>query len=394
VHRLRTGLAVAGTAIGVAGVLVLTAIAEGARSRVLDELESLGGDALIITPSPVDARTRLLRGGSSARRSLLRGDAGSIASGSLAIRRAVPVVDGTRLVRNGTVRDAISVIGTTPEWQAARRFQLAAGRFFTAAENDALARVAILGMDARISLFPDTADPIGRTIRIGTVPFVVTGVLAAKGMSASGTATEDDRIVIPLETAMRRVFSVDRLAMIVVESVSPASLTAAAGDAAAILRVRHGIAPGERDDFVIESQRALLSARLDSDTSFRRLLAGLGLLSLLVAGVGILSVMLLSVRERRSEIGLRLAVGARWSDLILQFMAEAIALAAGGVIAGVPLGAGAALLTSAATSWDARVSAGVVGVSIVAAIATGTFAGVLPAWRAAGLDPVDALRSD
>jgi putative ABC transport system permease protein len=392
-HRMRTGLAVAGTALGVAGVLVLTAVAGGARARVLDQLEALGGDALIITPAPVDGRTRMLRGGSSAGRSLLPGDAGSLATGSLAIDRAIPIVDGGRLVRNGAVRGGITVVGTTPEWQDARRFELAAGRFFTAAENEARARVAVLGMAARTRLFPDTVDPVGRTIRIGTALFTVAGVLAAKGMSASGTATEDDRIVIPIGTAMRRVLSVDRLTMIVLEASSSSALSTAADEAAAILRVRHGLPPGARDDFAIESQRALLSARLESDASFRWLLAGLGLVSLLVAGVGILSVMLLAVRERRGEIGLRRAVGARPSDVLLQFLAEALAIAGGGVVVGVPVGAAAALVISAATSWEARVSAGVLGVSIAAAILTGTCAGVLPAWRAAGLDPVDALRS-
>lgn len=393
-HRVRTALAVIGTAIGVAGVLVLVAVGDGARARVLDRLEALGGDVLFVTSAPVDGRTRLLRGGTVAGRSILPGDAGSLQSGSAAIRRAVPIVDGTRLVRNGTVRDAITVIGTTPEWRSVLRFELAAGRFFTAAENETLARVAVLGMDARVGLFPDTADPIGRTIRIGTVPFRVTGVLAAKGMSASGTATEDDRVVIPLGTAMRRLLSVDRPGMIVIEATSPALLTAAADDATAILRVRHGIAAGERDDFVIDSQRALLGASLDSNASFRRLLTALGLLSLLVAGVGILSVMLLSVRERRSEIGLRMAVGARRADVVLQFLAEAVALAAGGVLAGIPLGAAAAVAVSAATTWDARVSTGTIAVAVLAAMATGVGAGVLPAWRAAILDPADALRSN
>jgi putative ABC transport system permease protein len=394
VHRVRTGLAVAGTAVGVAGVLVLTAVGDGARIRVLGELESLGGDALIITPAPVDGRTRLLRRGSATGRSLLPGDAASLESGSLAIHRAVPIVDGTRLVRNGTVRDAITIVGTTAAWQAARRFDLVAGRFFTASENERRERVAVLGMDARTRLFADTTDPIGRTIRIGKVPFTVTGVLGAKGMSASGTATEDDRIVIPLETAMRRVLSVDRPKMIVVEAVSSRALDEAAAEAAAILRVLHGIPAGEKDDFVIQSQRALLEARLDSEASFRRLLAGLGLLSLLVAGIGILSVMLLSVRERRGEIGLRVAVGGRRSDLIVQFLAEALWLAGGGLLVGIPVGAAAAVITSAMTAWDARVSAGTIVVTVVAALVTGAGAGVLPAWRAACLDPVDALRSD
>lgn len=393
-HRLRATLAVAGSAVGVAGVLLVTAVGEGARNELMGRLDSLGRELLIVTPAPVDGRTRLLRGGSGAERSLVLDDAVALSHGSSTIRRAVPVVDGGRVVRAGRRRTPMTILGSTTDWPAVRRFALADGRFFNRAEEDTDARVAVLGADARAGLFADSTDAVGRTIRIGNVPFLVIGVLAPKGMSAGGTATEDDRIIVPIGTAMRRLLGVDYLRMILVEAVSPAALDDAGSHAADILRARHSLPAGRRDDFVIESQRALLDAGTGAQTTFRRILAGLGILSLVVAGIGLMAVMLLSIRERRTEIGLRVATGARRSDILVQFLAEASMLAAGGAVAGLPLGLGAAAITSAATAWTVRVSAVTLSTAMAAAVITGIASGSVPAWRAAVMDPIDALRSD
>lgn len=320
-------------------------------------------------------------------------DAAAILHGTGAVVRVAPAQDLAMVAKFGATTSPVTVLGTTPEWRAIRQFPLAAGRFFTDAENLGRARVAVLGSDARANLFPDSMDPVGRTIRLGRVPFEVVGVLASKGVSVDGSATEDDRIVVPLETAPHRLFNLEWVKTIYIEAADPSAVPAAEREAAAILRARHDIRAGERDDFAMQNQRVLLAAELAARTSFQRLITGLGLLSLLVGGVGILSIMLLSVRERRGEIGLRVAVGARRRDLLAQFLAEAAVLAVAGGTLGVLLGMGAARLVSTATAWDARVSAATLALAIGSAVAVGVLSGALPAWRAAALDPIEALRS-
>lgn len=292
------------------------------------------------------------------------------------------------------VRTPTTVLGTTPNWQAIREFPLARGRFFTEGEAARRARVAVLGADVHTSLFPDSVDPLGKTIRVGIVPLKVVGVLASKGVSVDGAASEDDRIVVPLETAMRRLFNVDYIKMIYLEASNAAATAEAEVEVASILRARHDVRTGVSDGFMIQNQRLLLDAELAAQTSFQRLIMGLGFLSLIVGGIGILSIMLLSIRERRAEIGLRVAVGARRADIVTQFLAESLVLAATGGVIGMALGSGAARLVSATTRWNARVSAVPLGVALLSAVAVGLLFGVLPALRAAKLDPIEAIHAE
>jgi putative ABC transport system permease protein len=393
-HRLRTALAVAGTAVGVAGVLVLTAIGEGARAEVIRQIESLGRNVIVIAASRVDSRAgRAIQGGGWTRK-LQVSDAAAILQGTSTVLRAAPLQQGGMTSKYGPIQSPTTIIGTTPEWREIRQFELTAGRFFTADENVHRQRVAVIGSDVRKNLLPDSVNPLGRMIRIGRVPFQVVGVLVSKGVSVDGNASEDDRIIIPLETALNRLFNLDYLQMIYLEAASSAVMSEAQEEAAAILRVRHDVPAGGRDDFVIQNQRVLLETQLATQTSFQRLIMGLGFLSLTVGGVGILSIMLLSVRERRREIGLRVAVGARRTDIAAQFIAEALILAGSGGALGILLGMGLASIVSSATSWAARVSEGTLLVAIVSAVAIGVVFGVFPAWRAATMDPIRALQAE
>jgi putative ABC transport system permease protein len=393
-HRMRTALAVAGTMVGVAGVVVLTAIGTGARGQVLDRIDSLGRNMLVVSAAKVEARGGRTRQGVGWIKTLQVDDARAILSGSGAVVRAAPADYRALSAKFGRISNRTTVLGTTPDWLAIRRFALAQGRFFTEAENAARTRVAVLGWDARANLFPDSVNPVGRTIRIGSVMFEVIGVLASKGVSVEGTATEDDRIIVPLETALRRLFNVDYVKLIYLEATSADATGSAGDDAAAILRVRHDLPAGGRDDFTIQNQRVLLAAELAAKTSFQRLIMGLGFLSLVVGGVGILSIMLLSVRERRNEIGLRIALGARRRDLLVQFLAEALMLAGAGGVLGMLLGVAGAALVSSATAWDARVSGTAIVIAVSSVVAIGIGFGVLPAWRAARLEPIAALQAE
>ncbi|HJR63129.1 MAG TPA: ABC transporter permease [Gemmatimonadaceae bacterium] len=391
-HRARTGLAVVGAAVGVAGVLVLTAVGQGARGQVLRRIDRLGRNLLVVTAArmePIAGRTLVGEGWTQ---TLRPDDADALVRGSRVLLRAAPAQEQGTIASAGAIMNPTTVMGTTSDWLAIRHFPLVAGRFFTDDENAARSRVAVLGADARASLFADSTDPIGRVIQVGRVPFEVVGVLGRKGVSVDGAATEDDRIIVPIETALERVFGLDYLKVIYVQVASASAMQLGVEEAAAILRARHDLPVGANDDFTIQNQRALMEAELATQASFQRLVTGLGLLSLVVGGVGILSIMLLSVRERRAEIGLRVAVGARRQDIVWQFLAESLILSVAGGALGIGLGVGAAALVASSTAWEARVTQLALGVAIGATVAIGLGFGVIPAWRAARLDPVDALR--
>jgi ABC-type antimicrobial peptide transport system permease subunit len=392
-NRLRTALAVGGTAIGVAGVLALTAIGEGARAAVIRRIEGLGRNMLVVTAGKMDSRAGRTLTGEGWTRQLRVEDVTAIETASRHVVRAAPGQDRGLLAKFGPIQNPATVLGTTPEWQQIRQFPLAAGRFFTEEENRARARVAVLGWATRMALFPDSVRPVGSSIRIGRIPFEVVGVLASKGTSVDGSATEDDRIVVPLETALRRVFNTEYLKVIFLEVRATASMSDAQEEVAAILRERHDIPPGSRDDFSIQNQRVLIAAELATQASFQRLIMGLGFLSLLIGGAGILSIMLLSARERRPEIGLRVAVGAGRPDIAVQFLAEAMLLAAAGGVAGIVVGIGAAELVASLTALEARVSGRTLLVAVGAVAGIGLCSGVYPAWRAASVDPIEALQS-
>jgi len=392
-NPIRTALAIGGTAVGVAGVLLVTAIGEGARAAVIRRIEGLGRNMLVVTAGKMDTRAGRTLTGEGWTRELRVGDAAAIEQGSRHVLRAAPGQDRGLRAKFGPFQSPATVLGTTSDWQRIRQFPMAEGRFFRPGENQARERVAVLGWAVRVSLFPDSARPVGSTIRIGRVPFEVVGVLAAKGVSVDGSATEDDKIIVPLETALHRLFNTEYLKVIFLEVRESSSMADAEEEVAAILRERHDIPAGAKDDFSIQNQRVLLAAELATQVSFRRLIMGLGFLSLLVGGVGILSIMLLSAKERRPEIGLRVAVGARRPDIAVQFLAEAVLLAAGGGAAGVLAGLGAAELVSSVTAWEARVSGRTLLVALGSVAAIGLCFGVYPAWRAASVDPIEALQS-
>jgi putative ABC transport system permease protein len=387
-------LAVAGAAVGVCGVLVLNAVGEGARIAVIRRIEQLGPNVLVVLTSNLEARAGRSRRGVMVSKKLSADDAAAILRAAPAVVHVAPAQDRDMLVKHGAVQATASVLGTTPDWLEIRQFTLTDGRFFTHRENTDRSRVAVLGADVRQDLFADSLSPLGRIIRIGRIPFTVVGVLARSGTSVTGASSEDRRIVVPLETAMRRVFNVEYIKMVYVQADRASALSEAETQTGAVLRFRHDIGRGERDDFVVQNQRVLLSAELAAQTSFQRLITGLGFLALIVGGVGILSIMLLSVRERRREIGLRIAVGARRRDIGLQFLMEALVLAGAGGAAGLVLGYAVASVVSSATRWDARVSELALVVAVASVFILGIGAGVLPARRAAALDPIDTLQAE
>lgn len=393
-HRARTILALSATAAGVAAVLTMVAIGEGARRDVVARIQAVGRNVLVVNAAPAQRRAgrRPVRGATV--ETLTVRDAQAIAARSGFVVRVAPSQDIAKQITHLDRSTTATVRGTTPEYERIRAFSTATGRFFTAEENRAGLRVAVLGSQVAERLFPD-GDPVGQVVRIGRVPFAVIGVLVARGLSVDGSAEEDNQVVVPIQAALRRLFNVGYLRMIYLEVSNPALMDQAAEEVAVILRDQHRLSRHDRpDDFAIQNQRVIIEAELATVASFRRMIAGMGSMALVVGGIGILSIMLLSVRERRSEIGLRIAVGARRRDIWLQFVVEAIALAVAGGLVGLLIGLTSTWVVSASTGWNAILTWTPVVVALSAASTIGLMSGVYPAFRAAALQPIDALRAN
>jgi putative ABC transport system permease protein len=285
-------------------------------------------------------------------------------------------------------------MATSPDWLSIRDFRLVEGRFFTAAEDESRERVAVLGAEPRRLLFPDAASPVGRFIRLGDVPFRVVGVLEAKGLSASGTATEDDKVMIPFGTGRMRLFGTDAVKALYVELADRGADGVAEEEVASVLRAQRELGRRGGPALRIDGQRVLMEARLAAQAPLRRMLFALGGFSLTVAAVGAMATMLLSVRERQREIGLRIAVGARRRDLVVQFLTEALALAVVGGAIGVLLGTGVATMLGRWTRWELATSARTILVAAGGTMLIGVLSGVIPAVRAARLDAIDSLRAE
>ena len=314
-------MALSGTAVGVGAVLVMTAVGEGAEDQVISEIEALGRNLLVVSSGDaprVPWRQRTLPRVTT----MTLDDADAIRSQATEAGLVAPAQDRVRRAKYGTISTMTKVMGTTPAYEEVRDFRAIQGRYFTEEENRTSARVAVLGSRVRELLFPDE-DAVGKTVRLGRIPFLVIGVLESKGATVDGLSEEDNQVLIPIQTAMRRAFNLDYIKMIYVQVRDGDRMQVAEEQIGDILRTRHRTAElGRVDDFAIQNQRLILAVRLETLASFRKMILGLGAVALFVGGVGILSIMLLSVRERRNEVGLRIAVGARKKDILIQFLVE------------------------------------------------------------------------
>jgi len=387
-HKLRTGLMLLGIVVGVAAVVAMVAIGQGTRAEVLRKVESMGAN--LLTVSAGQLRFQAGRQAGATAITLTERDARAIAEEVPHVASLAPAQSKKLSVKFEEMSTTTTVVGTTPEFQVVRNLHPIAGEFFDDDQVRGSARVAVLGQTVVLNLFPGR-DPIGETIRIANVPFLVTGVLEAKGLDIAGQ-DQDDQILVPLRTALRRLFNVSHLSTIYVSVDDSAAMETAAVTIAEVLRERHRLRPGVQDDFVIQNQSALLETQAAVSDTFTLLLGSIGGISLLVGGIGILAMTLIAVRERTREIGLRRAVGARRRDILLQFLIETGLLSATGGIGGVALGITAAKITSVATSWPMLIPWGVALAAVIFSALLGLAFGVYPARKAAMLDPIVALR--
>lgn len=386
-HRARAALAVASVGAGVAAVVLARAVGAGVEGEVRARVEAVGLDLLVVRAAEVPR---------SPARPELRGPATSLrlddwaAIGRLpAVAHAAPAAEAPVRVKAGGAAMATRMLGTTAEYPAVRRFRVARGRFLTVDDDRAARRVVVLGARVADELF--AGDPVGRELRLQRIPFQVVGVLAPRGALADGD--EDNQVLVPVRTALRRVTNRTALSAIFVRVRDPAALRAAEAEVAARLAARHRPARDGRPDFEVQHAAAGAAMQRATADSLRTLTAGIAAVALGLGGSGVMALMLLSVRERTAEIGLRVAVGARPRYVVVQFLLESTALALVGWASGLALGLAGAAAVAAGTRWPAAASADGVWLSLGVALAAGLVFGAVPARRAARVPPLRALRT-
>lgn len=389
-HRLRAALALSSVAMGVAGVLLTSAIGQGAQDQVLGSIEAIGTDLLVVRPAAAK-RSAARKAVQGLVTSLEVEDSEAIAA-LASVRKAVPGTDRPMRVKAGNGAVLTSVLGTTSDFPDVRRFRLRGGRFFDDLD-DRGQRVAVLGDRVRERLFPDE-DPIGRWIRIRDIPFEVIGVLEPKGVLADGS-DEDNQVVVPIRTALRRVFNSTWITSVFVSVRDPRAMKQAETEISAVLRERHRRGKEAKpDDFAVQNKTKFLASQQELAEFLTLLTSGLAGLALIVGGTGILALMLLSVKERTPEIGLRMAVGATPRDILLQFLAEATALALGGWAAGAVAGALGAAAVAFGTEWKVGLPFRAILASLSMAGAIGLGFGAFPARKASRMSPIQALAAE
>ncbi len=390
-NKMRSFLTALGIIIGVGAVIAMVSIGEGAKRGIEDRFASMGTNLLFVSPGSRNVRG--VHSGFGAYTTLKEDDAEAILAQCSAVKYISPSVNARAQVVYSNKNWNTSIQGTGSWYPEVRKWPVAEGTYFDDAQVKAAAKVCVLGSEVKKNLFED-AEALGQVIRIKKIPFKVLGVLESKGESG-GFFNRDDMIAIPYTTAMRRLQGIDYIQSIDVSAVSADRMKEAVSEIEDVLRVRHRIAPGAEDDFQVRNMADISEQAAASTQIMTLLLGSIASISLLVGGIGIMNIMLVSVTERIREIGIRLAVGAREKDILLQFLTEAIVLSVLGGLLGVAFGIGASKLIkhiSIFSSFNTAVSGQSVILAFAFSAAVGIFFGFYPARKASRLDPIEALR--
>ena len=387
-NKMRSLLTMLGIIIGVGAVILLVAIGQGAQSRIQQQIENLGTNMLVISPGS-SSQGGVSRGMGSYNR-LKVDDVEKLQRESFLLAAVSPVVaTGGQLVGGqGNWRSRIN--GVSVEYLAIRDWDVEFGRNFDAADVRSMKKVVLLGRTVAENLFPGQ-DPVGQQVRIRNVPFQIIGVLAEKGQTPEGSDM-DDVTLAPYTTVQTRLAGHQYIPQILASTFSPGDIPAAQEEITAIMRESHDLASWEEDDFTVRNQSDLSEAAQGTTEVMTLLLAAIASISLLVGGIGIMNIMLVSVTERTREIGIRMSIGARGSDVMTQFLVESTVLSAAGGLLGLLLGLGGARIISSVTGWTTTISPLTVVVALAFSGAIGIFFGFYPARQAAELDPIEALR--
>ena len=393
VNKLRSALTMLGIVIGVGAVITMVSVGAGAQARVAEQIASLGSNMIVILSGTVTSGG--VRLGSGSQLTITEDDAWAIQREIPLVEAAAPSVRGTAQVVYGNLNWATVVQGVTPEYFTAREWSMADGRSFNPEDVDGAIKVALLGQTVALNLFGDT-DPLGQLIRIKKVPFTVIGVLGRKGQNAWGQ-DQDDVIMVPMSTAKRSVVGGSQAKAKAVGAISirvrdATTMKEAEEEIRDLLRQRHRLQPYQEDDFWLRNLSEVLQSQEAASQVLTMLLAAIASVSLLVGGIGIMNIMLVSVTERTREIGLRMAVGARGRDILTQFLVEAVTLSLIGGAIGILLGLVGSWAMAYFAEWRILVSSESILVAFGFAAAVGIFFGFYPARKAAGLNPIEALR--
>ncbi len=396
-HRMRAALTVLGILIGIAAVMITVGIGEGAQLKVTQQIASLGSNLLTVTPGS-STSTSGVKGGLGTANTLTLQDAKAIESPKVApaVSEVAPEVAKSETLANGLTTWTTTVYGTTPDWASIRSRKLLAGRFISATDLANRSPVVVLGALSAQELF-GTADPIGNSVLIGNLPTTVIGVLAPIGSGSSAQTNQDDLAILPITTAQTYLIgtaNLESVKAILVKAQSESQLSAAYQEIDHELLALHGIANPANADFTITAEQSIVSVATSVTTTLTYLLGSVAAVSLLVGGVGVMNIMLVSVTERRREIGLRKALGATRHAIEVQFLAEATTLGLVGGLCGVGLGEVGALILPRIVGYPVSIPAAATAAALALAATVSIVFGVYPAVRAARLSPIDALRSE
>lgn len=386
-NKLRSCLTILGIVIGVAAVILMLAIGQGAQASVDQQIQSLGSNMLIIRPG---AAGQFVRGAGGQRTTLTADDAQAITQLPF-VKSVAPEVSGQSLLAvNGDKTWTTSVSGTTPDYLSIKSLQVSQGRFFSEKEASAGDNLAVIGPTVAENLFGTGENPVGQTIRVGNIMLTVIGVTKSTGAS-SGGQDQDDIIYIPVRTAQIRLLGQNYVNSINVQVDSKDDLDSVTGEITTLLEQRHHIQAGADDDFNVLNMTSITQTAENVTKMMTLFLAGVAAISLIVGGIGIMNIMLVSVTERTKEIGVRMAVGAKDTDVLKQFLLEAVFLSLVGAFVGIMLGYIGSTLFGYFTSWSMHISLNSILLSVGFSLVIGVFFGYYPARRAAALNPAEAL---
>jgi len=388
-NKTRTLLTMLGIIIGVASVISMLAIGEGSKESIRTTISAMGSNMITIQPG-ADSRGPA-RGSGGDVQTLTLANYETIKAQSDLISYITPVVNGSGQIINGSNNWPSSIYGVNPEYLNIKVVGLQSGSMFTDAEVKSASKVAVIGQTVVDNVFPDGQDPVGQMIRFNNIPFTVIGVLEEKGENTFGQ-DQDDVVIAPYTTVQKRILAIDHLNQIIASAISEDDAPAAVEQLSEILRIEHKLLDSEEDDFSVRSMEELISTFSSTSEMLTILLVAVASISLLIGGIGIMNIMYVSVKERTKEIGLRMAVGAKGADILMQFLIEAILISITGGLLGVILGLGSTIFIEKFLNWPTSVALYSIVISFAVCAVTGIFFGWYPARKASALDPITALR--